>query len=65
MKTKDIPKRLDEIDAKQAQRGRPDPFYAEVMAIARRLVKENEQLRKDLNNATTCSSCDNPIGDIC
>lgn len=62
---KDIPKWLDKIDAKQAARGRPDPFYAQLMAVARKLVQENEQLSKDLEAAETCSACGNDIGGIC
>jgi len=65
VKTTDIPNRLDAIDAKQAMRGRPGPFYAELMAIARKLVKENDQLRKDVETAHTCSCCGNDIGGIC
>jgi len=65
MDVKDIPKWLDETDAKQAARGRPGPFYAQLMAVARKLVKENEQLRKDIEAAETCSVCGNYIGGIC
>jgi hypothetical protein len=54
METKNIPKRLDEIDVSQARRGRQGPFYAELMAIARKLVAENTKLKEDLGKAETC-----------
>ena len=65
MKTEDLTKRLDEIDAAQARRGRPGPFYAELMVISRRLVEENAQLKTDLETETKCHSCGENIGGIC
>ena len=65
MKTKNLVKRLDEIDVAQAQRGRPGPFYSELMTIARTLVAKNKLLKTDLETEGTCHSCGGNIGGIC